>query len=64
MDWHLLLPLIVWALEKLAARLGEWPLLLTLANGRLRRQMSRGKPLPDALVYLNQALDEAWVGGL
>ena len=33
------------ALEKLAARLGEWPLLLKLVNGRLRRQMSRGKPL-------------------
>ena len=32
------------ALGKLAARLGEWPLLLKLANGRLRRQMSRGQP--------------------
>ena len=46
------------ALEKLAARLGEWPLLLKLAHGRLRRQMSRGQLLPDALVYLNRALDE------
>ena len=46
------------ALEKLAARLGEWPLLLKLANGRLHRQMSGGKPLSDALVYLNRALDK------
>ena len=46
------------ALEKLAARLGEWPLLLTLANGRLRQQMGRGKRLSKALVYLNRALDE------
>ena len=46
------------ALEKLAARLGEWPLLLKLANGRLRRQMSGGKPLADVLVYLNRALDK------
>ncbi len=46
------------ALEKLAARLGEWPLLLKLANGRLRGQMSRRKPLSKALVHLNRALDE------
>ena len=46
------------ALGKLAARLGEWPLLLKLANGRLRGQMSGGKPLSDALVYLNRALDK------
>ena len=46
------------ALEKLAARLGEWPLLLKLANGHLRGQMSRGQPLPDALVYLNRALEK------
>ena len=46
------------ALEKLAARLGEWPLLLKLAHGRLRRQMSGGKPLSDALVYLNRALEK------
>jgi hypothetical protein len=46
------------ALGKLATRLGEWPLLRKLANGRLRRQMRRGRPLLDALVYLNRALDE------
>jgi len=45
-------------LEKLAARLGEWPLLLKLANGRLRRQMGRGQPLSDALAYLNKALEK------
>jgi len=46
------------ALGELAARLGEWPLLLKLANGRLRQQMSLRKRLSDALVYLNRALDE------
>lgn len=46
------------ALEKLAVRLGEWPLLLKLANGRLRRQMSWGQPLLDVLVHLNKALDK------
>ncbi|HEY6411634.1 MAG TPA: TIR domain-containing protein, partial [Ktedonobacteraceae bacterium] len=43
---------------KLVARLGKWPLLLKLANGRLRRQMSRGQPLADALVHLNRALEK------
>jgi hypothetical protein len=45
-------------LEKLSARLGEWPLLLKLANGRLRRQMSRGQLLSDALMHLNRALEK------
>ena len=47
------------ALQKLAARLGEWPLLLKLANGVLRKQVLRNKQtLQDALAYVNQALDE------
>jgi WD domain, G-beta repeat len=45
-------------LEKLAARLGEWPLLLKLANGRLRKQMGPGQRLSDALEYLNKVLDK------
>src|SRR5258708_4058147 len=47
------------ALQKLAARLGEWPLLLKLANGALRKQILRNnQTIHDALAYLNQALDE------
>jgi WD40 repeat protein len=46
------------SLEKLAAHLGEWPLLLKLANGRLRKQMGRGQLLSVALEYLNKALDK------
>jgi WD40 repeat protein len=42
----------------LAARLGEWPLLLKLANGALRdRVHSGGQSLTAALVYINKALD-------
>jgi hypothetical protein len=44
---------------KLAARLGEWPLLLTLANGQLRdRVQHANQPLFDALAYVNRALDK------
>ena len=46
------------ALGELAVRLREWPLQLTLANGRLRRQMSRGQRLSDALVHYNRVLDK------
>ena len=43
----------------LAARLGEWPLLLHLAHGVLRDRV-RGAPdaLPAALAYVNEALDK------
>lgn len=45
-------------LAGLAARLGEWPLLLKLVNGTLRdRAGDSGQPLPDALAYVNKALD-------
>ncbi len=42
----------------LAERLGEWPLLLKLVNGVLRRKVldARG-PLADALDYVKRALD-------
>jgi WD40 repeat protein len=45
------------ALQALAARLGEWPLLLKLANGVLWERVNRGQSLPDALTFLNKALD-------
>ena len=46
------------ALRALVARLGEWALLLKLANGVLRDRISRGEALANALVYLNKALDK------
>jgi hypothetical protein len=45
------------ALRVLATRLGEWALLLKLANGVLRDRMGRGEALTNALAYLNKALD-------
>ena len=45
-------------LRDLAARLGEWPLLLKLANAALRdRVQSGGQALPAALAFINKALD-------
>lgn len=41
----------------LAHRLGEWPLLLELANASLRQRMERGDSAAGALKYLNQKLD-------
>jgi WD40 repeat protein len=46
-------------LNKLAARLGEWPLLLKLVNGALLHRVSiTGQTLADALAYVNRALDK------
>jgi NB-ARC domain/WD domain, G-beta repeat len=45
------------ALYKLAARQGEWPLLLKLTNGVLRGRVSKKQSLSDALLYINTALD-------
>ncbi|MBN2003977.1 MAG: CHAT domain-containing protein, partial [Anaerolineae bacterium] len=45
-------------LRTLAARLGEWPLLLGLANGALRARIDRGQSLDDALAWVNRALDK------
>src|SRR5260370_4021302 len=45
------------ALRALVARLGEWALLLKLANGVLRDRVGRGEALVNALAYLNKALD-------
>jgi hypothetical protein len=45
------------ALRNLAARLGEWPLLLKLANGALRDRVHAGsQKLSDAIAYVNKAL--------
>ncbi len=46
------------ALRRLARRLGEWPLLLTLVNSVLRECVSRGQPLVDALRYINSTLEK------
>src|SRR5205807_1736616 len=45
------------AMRALVARLGEWALLLKLANGVLRDRVGRGEALANALAYLNKALD-------
>jgi hypothetical protein len=47
------------ALRILAARLGEWPFLLKLANGVLRdRVNAMGQSLADALAYVQKALEK------
>jgi WD40 repeat protein len=43
-------------LAPLARRLGEWPLLLKLAAGMLRRRIERGDSADGALEYVNRAL--------
>jgi WD40 repeat protein len=49
------------ALRALAHRLGEWPLLLELANAALRRRVARGDSAAGALKYLNRQLDDQGV---
>ena len=46
------------SLRALVTRLGEWALLLKLANGVLRDRVGRGEALANALAYLNKALDK------
>ncbi len=47
------------SLRALAARLGEWPFLLKLANATLRERVNTmGQPLPAALAYVQKALDK------
>jgi WD40 repeat protein len=49
-------------IRQLASLLGEWPLLLTLANGVLRdRVLHLHEPLTAALIYLQQALEKRGV---
>jgi WD40 repeat protein len=49
------------SLRALAHRLGEWPLLLELANAALRRRVARHDTVQGALKYLNRQLDEQGV---
>ncbi|MDX2163429.1 MAG: NB-ARC domain-containing protein [bacterium] len=49
------------AITTLAGRLGEYPLLLKLANGVLRERMRLGESLAAALDYLTRALDKRGV---
>jgi WD40 repeat protein len=44
-------------LRALGSRLGEWPLLLKLANAALRDRVRSGQTLDAALAYVNHALD-------
>jgi hypothetical protein len=46
------------ALRRLATRLGEWPLLLTLVNSALRERVRRGQLLADALLYIKKTLEK------
>lgn len=45
-------------LQQLAARLGEWPLLLKLTNGTLRERLRASASLAEAVAYVNDALDK------
>jgi len=48
-----------WALADLAARLGEWPLLLKLVNGMLRDRVLRAHDtLPSAVGHVSRLLDK------
>jgi APAF-1 helical domain len=44
-------------LAGLAARLGEWPLLLKIVNGFLRNRVTANEPLPVAVAGANKRLD-------
>ena len=47
------------AFQNIAARLGEWPLLLKLVNARLRQRVrEHGQSLDAALTYIHRALDK------
>ncbi len=45
-------------LKRLAVQLGKWPLLLRLVNGALRRRFDLGKPLADALTWVQCSFEE------
>ena len=49
-------------LSEFVKRLGEWPLLLALANGVLRERVNRyHQSLSEALIYLQKAMDKRGV---
>jgi WD40 repeat protein len=45
-------------LQPLARRLGEWPLLLRLVAGMLRKRLARGDSVEGAVTYVGKALDK------
>jgi WD40 repeat protein len=45
-------------LRRLAHHLGEWPLILELANAQLRRRVEKGDTLPGAIDYLYLKLEK------
>ena len=49
-------PLELCSLRNLAAKLGQWPLLLRLAGSALRIRMDRGETIQAALEYIHRAL--------
>jgi hypothetical protein len=53
-------------LAQLAQRLGEWPLMLELARGVLRKRTMppRSESLPDALQHVNKVLEQRNITGL
>jgi WD40 repeat protein len=49
------------ACRDLTRRLGEWPLLLELANASLRQRIERGDSVSGALQYVSQKLEQQGV---
>jgi NB-ARC domain-containing protein/TIR domain-containing protein len=49
------------SLRQLAARLGEWPLLLDLANAQLRRRVLKGDTLAGAIAHADQRFEREGV---
>ncbi|HKR60404.1 MAG TPA: NB-ARC domain-containing protein, partial [Pyrinomonadaceae bacterium] len=52
------LPTVRNEVNALAERLGEWPLLLKLANGALRNRIANGDSFGDALEFIKDDLEE------
>ncbi|MBZ0278449.1 MAG: TIR domain-containing protein, partial [Anaerolineae bacterium] len=50
--------------RQLAARLGEWALLLEITNGILREELELGSRLEKALQWVNDLLDEEGIFGI
>jgi len=50
-------------LASLAGRLGEWPLLLGLANGVVRARIARGADSAEALAYAERAIEQRGMAG-
>jgi hypothetical protein len=49
--------------RKLAARLGEWPLLLELVGASIGQRLQRGDAITGALTYVEQVLERRGLGG-